>query len=146
MSLLLRSASWFSDVSDKCAFVHETFSSVYHRGMVYEDAEKLYAEVRKNGEPLLEAAFKTLFPDSTSFANATSSRSPGTIIAYNTTFFPRRDVVPVPLSGKSSNLKSQVVQTSIDGSVGYALMDCTEGEHIARTSGLFADSMPVSGE
>lgn len=114
--------------------------------MVYEDAEKLYAEVRRDGETLLEAAFKTLFPDPSPLTNATYTRSPGTIIAYNTTFFPRRDVVQVPLSGKSSGLKSQVVQASGDGSVGYALMDCTEGDHTARSSGLFADSMPVSGE
>ncbi|KAI0799601.1 glycosyl hydrolases family 38 N-terminal domain-containing protein [Irpex lacteus] len=88
-------------------------------GMVYDDAEKLYAEVRKDGEAVLEAAFKTLFP--------TPVRAPGSIIAYNTTFFPRRDVVQVPLAGKTSNLKSQVVQASEDGSVGYALLDCSEG-------------------
>ncbi|KAI0085525.1 glycoside hydrolase family 38 protein [Irpex rosettiformis] len=113
-------------------------------GMVYDDAEKLYAEVRKDGEALLEAAFKTLFPDSVPLSKATNARSPGTIVAYNTTFFPRRDVIQVLLSGKTSGLKSQVVQASADGSVGYALMDCSEGEHVARPSGLFANSMPVS--
>lgn len=114
--------------------------------MVYDDAEKLYAEVRKDGEALLEAAFKTLFPDSVPLSKATSVRSPGSIIAYNTTFFPRRDVLQVPLSGKTSSLKSQVVQASEDGSVGYALLDCSEGGNVARPSGLFANCMPVSGE
>ncbi|KAI0338667.1 hypothetical protein BDW22DRAFT_1362757 [Trametopsis cervina] len=113
-------------------------------GMVYDDAEKLYAEVRKDGEELLEDAFNTLFPRSSPLGSVVNARTPGTIVAYNTTFFPRRDIVEVPLTGNAAGLKNQVVQASEDGSIGYALLDCSEGGHIARPSGLFADSMPVS--
>lgn len=113
--------------------------------MVYDDAEKLYAEVRKDGEELLEEAFNTLFPKSVPLNQAINHRSAGSIMAYNSTFFGRRDVVEIPLVGNTSRLKGQVVQASKDGSTGYALFDCAKGGHIAKPSGLFADCMPVSG-
>lgn len=106
--------------------------------MVYEDAEKLYTEVRKDGKHMINEAFKALFPSSPDV-------SPGQIVAYNTTFFPRRDVVKIPLSGNGSKLRSQVVQASKDGSYGYALMDGSNGGHVARPTGLFADCLPASG-
>ncbi|KZT05154.1 glycoside hydrolase family 38 protein [Laetiporus sulphureus 93-53] len=111
-------------------------------GMVYDDAEKLYAEVRKDGEQLLEDAFSALFPKSISLSNATGGL--GKLVAFNTTSFPRRDVVKVPLRGGAARLKSQVVQVSKDGTEGFALMDCAEGGNLALPNGLFADSMPVS--
>ncbi|CAL1697504.1 unnamed protein product [Somion occarium] len=106
-------------------------------GMVYKDAEILYSEVRKDGKRLIEEAFKALFPTS-------AQSGPGSIIAYNSTFFPRRDVVKIPLKGSASRLRSQVVQASKDGSCGYALLDGTNGGHISHCTGLFADCMPVS--
>ncbi|KAI0697456.1 galactose mutarotase-like domain-containing protein [Cytidiella melzeri] len=112
--------------------------------MVYDDAEKLYAEVRKDCEDALEKAFEALFPESSPLTSAANTRTPGTIMAYNTAFFPRRDVIQVPLKGYASSLKSQAVQASEDGSIGYALLDCLEGSHVARASGLFADCMPAS--
>lgn len=119
---------------------------IVHRGMVYDDAEKLYAEVRKDGEELLEDAFATLFPKSIPLSNASAVQGPGSIIAYNTTFLKRRDVVKVPLVGNAVSLRNKVVQASKDGSTGYALLDCSEGGHVAKSSGLFADCMPVSGK
>ena len=114
--------------------------------MVYEDAEKLYAEVAKEGKALLEEAFKAIFPPSLSLTDpAFKSKKTGTVLGFNTTFFPRRDVVEVPLSGAASRLRSQVVQTSKDGSVGLALMDCTAGGGVAYGSGMYADCKPVSG-
>ncbi|KAI0685236.1 galactose mutarotase-like domain-containing protein [Cytidiella melzeri] len=101
-------------------------------------------EIEKDCEDALEKAFEALFPKSSPLTSAANTRTPGTIMAYNTTFFPRRDVIQVPLEGYASSLKSQVVQASEDGSIGYALLDCIEGSHVARASGLFADCMPAS--
>ena len=113
--------------------------------MVYDDAEKLYAEVRKDGQDLLEEATSVLLPKSVALATAAVGSANGDIIGINTTFFPRRDIVEVPLASATAHLKSQVVHTSKDGSKGYALLNCTKGGHLARTSGLFSDCMPVSG-
>lgn len=113
-------------------------------GMVYDDAEKLYSEVRKDGETLLEEAFSALFPKSIALGAASIPKTSGEIVGFNTTFFPRRDVVEIPLSG-APHLKSKVVQASKDGSTGYALLDCSAGGHLAQASGLFANSMPPSG-
>jgi alpha-mannosidase len=116
--------------------------------MVYDNAEKLYAEVRQDGESLLEEAFEALFQKSvplSSDATLKASDVPGDLVAFNTTFFPRRDVVKIPLRGAASQLKSKVVQTSVDGNVGYALMDNSGGGSLATPIGLYADCMPVSG-
>ncbi|KAF8878221.1 glycoside hydrolase family 38 protein [Infundibulicybe gibba] len=101
-------------------------------GMVYEDAEKLYAEVRKDGGKMLEDAFRVLFPrsmalaDQMDFAPVPEQKY---FAAYNTTFFPRRDVIEIPLVaiGSDKSLQSQVLQTSTDGKTGYALVDCANG-------------------
>ena len=113
--------------------------------MVYDDAEKLYAEVRKDGEKLLEDAFSALFPKSVSINQAANIRPHGEIVAYNSTFFKRRDVVQIPLTSGGTYLRSQVVQASKDGATGYALLDYSAGGHLAKPSGLFADCTPVSG-
>ena len=44
-----------------------------------------------------------------------------------------------------AQLKSKVVQTSKDGSVSYALMDCASGKCLAVPIGLYADCMPSAG-
>ena len=114
--------------------------------MVYDDAEKLYAEVQKDGEALIEEAFKAIFPPSVSLADpAFKTKKMGTVVGYNTTFFPRRDIVEIPLAGAASRLRSQVVQASKDGSVGYALMDCQNGGGVSYGTGMYADCKPVSG-
>ncbi|KAI0753803.1 hypothetical protein C8Q74DRAFT_1373733 [Fomes fomentarius] len=115
-------------------------------GMVYDDAEKLYAEVHKDGKALIEEAFKAIFPPSVSLTDpALKTKKTGTIVGFNTTFFPRRDIVEVPLTGAASRLKSQVVQASKSGSTGLALMDCAAGGGVAYSTGLYADCKPVSG-
>ena len=114
--------------------------------MVYDDAEKLYAEVRKDGEALIEEAFKAIFPPSVSLADpAFKTKKSGTVVGLNTTFFPRRDIVEIPLSGAASRLRSQVVQASKDGTTGLALMDCAAGGGVAYGTGMYADCKPVSG-
>ncbi|KAI1787087.1 glycoside hydrolase family 38 protein [Ganoderma leucocontextum] len=114
-------------------------------GMVYDDAEKLYAEVRKEGETLIEEAFKAIFPTSFALNDPSFKKKAGTLVGYNTTFFPRRDIVEVPLTGGgASKLRSQVVQASKDGTVGLALMDCGAGGGVAFGTGMYADCKPVS--
>ncbi len=114
--------------------------------MVYDDAEKLYAEVRKEGRALIEEAFKAIFPSSLALDDPNFKKKTGTLVGYNTTFFPRRDIVEVPLAGgAASKLRSQVVQASKDGTVGLALMDCATGGGVAFGTGMYADCKPVSG-
>jgi len=111
-------------------------------GMVYEDAEKLYAEVQHDGRLLLEEAFDVLFPESfplTKEAHPKLLARAGKLFAYNTTFFPRWGIVEVPLVGASSSLRGQVMQTSSDGKTGFALIKCDGG----ATPGTVC--MPASG-
>ncbi|OJT14565.1 Alpha-mannosidase [Trametes pubescens] len=114
-------------------------------GMVYDDAEKLYAEVRKEGDALIEEAFKAIFSPSVSLADPVmKSKKTGTLVGFNTTFFPRRDIVEVPLTGAATRLRSQVVQTSKDGTVGLALMDGPTAGGLSYGTGMYADCKPVS--
>ncbi|KAF8064431.1 glycoside hydrolase family 38 protein [Lyophyllum atratum] len=120
-------------------------------GMVYDDAEKLYAEVRKDGESLLDEAFGVLFPDSvglTRSSNPKALSASGRIVGFNTTFFRRSDVIEVLIVGASAGLKSQVLQTSSDGKVGYAVMNSPGGGSVGTictpATGLHAQIMPVS--
>jgi alpha-mannosidase len=72
--------------------------------MVYEDAEVLYAEVKKDGEAILEEALCVLFPGSVPVLPSMRSKSLGgssKIIALNTTFFPRWDIIRIPSLGKA---------------------------------------------
>jgi alpha-mannosidase len=90
------------------------------RGMVYEDAEKLYAEVRTDMEALIDNAMRVLYPGSLSLSSVTSAATSGplTIFAHNTTPFARRDIVRVPLT--SGGISSgDVLQTTSDGKEGY---------------------------
>jgi alpha-mannosidase len=114
-------------------------------GMVYDDAEKLYAEVRKDVESLLEEAFGALFHKSLPVSQESPLRvsdTSGNLVGFNTTFFPRRDIVKVPLCNGASHLKTDVIQRSINSDVGYVLMDCLDGGSLAVPSGSFAGCMP----
>lgn len=116
--------------------------------MVYDDAEKIYARVAKDGKALLEAALQTLIPKSVavSLDQPLQSAANGQIIAYNTTPFPRLDVVQVPLHGPGANkLKAEVVQVAKDGNSGFILVDGTTAPGPARARGLFADVQPALG-
>ncbi|OSX57004.1 glycoside hydrolase family 38 protein [Postia placenta MAD-698-R-SB12] len=131
---------WEKVLLNQCKEVH--ISS----GMVYEDAEKLYAEVRKEGEKLLEEAFGALFPKSIPVSPSTQiPNKAGRLIALNTTPFARRDVIKVPLGG-NARIKNQVVQASKDVKTGYALMESeSDGNgNLSVSTGLYADCMPVS--
>jgi alpha-mannosidase len=118
--------------------------------MVYEDAEKLYAEVRKSGEMLLDKAFDVLLGTGNS-ALVPSTRFPtnAMLVGYNTTFFQRFDIMEVPLASASTGLKSQILQTSGDRKFGYAVMHCEGGGSMGSLctpeKGLHNYIMPASG-
>jgi alpha-mannosidase len=121
--------------------------------MVYDDAEKLYAEVRKSGEDMINKAFETLLGAGnsalTSSTNPKALPSTTKIVGYNTTFFRRSDIVEVPLTGAGAGLRSQVLQTSSDGKIGYAVMQCEGGGSVGVLStpetGLHSWIKPASG-
>jgi alpha-mannosidase len=99
--------------------------------MVYEDAEKLYTEVQKDGSELIEQALKVLFPSSAPFFTSplNVSEGSGTVIAFNTTPFSRSEVVRIPVEG-DDGLESKLVKMSeeqqiafqVNGDCGYVLM------------------------
>ncbi|EJU04489.1 glycoside hydrolase family 38 protein [Dacryopinax primogenitus] len=117
-------------------------------GMVYDDAERIYAKVAKNGSQLLEEAVQALFRQSVPI-NPTapfthSSSGKGKIIAINTLGKPRREVVEINVSGKGAEaLKSQTVQISKNGEKGYVLVDVADGV-IGEVKGMFAHVRPAS--
>ena len=110
--------------------------------MVYEDAEKLYAEVRVVCTGLLEDAFGILFPQSTPLLSPSTSEK---IVAFNPTSFERYDVTKIPLSGNATRLKTQVVQVSADGKFGYALIHSRGREVVAQPTGMLTNCTPPSG-
>lgn len=112
--------------------------------MVYEDAEKLYAQVKKDGNAIIEEAFDALLGFKSS--DARTEPISGNFIGFNTTPFPRRDVVKIPFTGPhATELRSKLVQTTKDGKEGYALMDCSAGSPLSASSGMLVDCNPVSG-
>jgi len=65
---------------------------------VYEDAEKLYAEVAEKGEALLEAARQAVLYGSQKVdVAAASSNRGGRLVGLNTLSFPRQEVIRIPL-------------------------------------------------
>lgn len=119
--------------------------------MVYEDAEKLYAEVSRDGKALFKEAASTYLRDLSSLSSVLESQSSlpnGHLVALNTVHHSRREVVEIPLSGPSAmRLKSEVVQISKDGSKAYALMDSEDNAGgLLRAKGIYADIMPASGK
>ncbi|KAJ7846613.1 glycoside hydrolase family 38 protein [Mycena olivaceomarginata] len=75
-------------------------------GMVYDDAEKLYEEVREAGEKMLDDALDVILGGHT--------RVPGVV------------QVPLPAAGDSA-LRTQVAQLAADGKTGYAVVHSAGG-------------------
>lgn len=127
--------------------------------MVYDDAQKLYEEVAKSGKALLEDAFSVLFPGSVSITSPSFKNQAfklGELVAVNTTFLPRREIVRVPTAGLRA-ARGEVVQTSRDGKDAYVVMECAgegqgkEGNAYAMVKDVGGASLknvpaPVSGE
>ncbi|KIM65521.1 glycoside hydrolase family 38 protein [Scleroderma citrinum Foug A] len=134
---------WEKVLLNQCAY----FASDIFLGMVYEDAEKLYSEVRRDCYIMLEEAFGVLlagtFP---AFSGAPSVKNISGILAFNTTPFPRQDVIEFPLPGVGSPLSSSAAQTSLDGKFGYAFIDCQEHGLIGQPAGIPSNYGPVSAD
>lgn len=116
--------------------------------MVYEDAEKIYAHVRKEGGELLEDAIQKLLPKSIPISMSEPLQTPvkGKIIAYNTTPFRYLAVVEVPLQGPGGHrLKAEIIQINRHGNSGFVLMDASIACGPAVPRGLFADLQSTSG-
>ncbi|GAA5936917.1 hypothetical protein JCM1841_001406 [Sporobolomyces salmonicolor] len=91
-------------------------------GMVYEDAEKLYAGIAEKGADLLDSALHALVPGSSSLAEFSSADS---LVALDTTSQPRREIVRVPLAAARS-LHDAAIQRSHDGEA-YVLIQTERG-------------------
>jgi alpha-mannosidase len=104
-------------------------------GMVYEDAEKLYAEVRRDTEALTEEALCVIYPDSLPLSSVTPS-GPLTLFAHNTTPFARRDIVRVPLA-----CTGNVLQTTSDGKEGYVVLEGGPGGGLVLPSQIGAQDL-----
>ncbi|KAJ7467473.1 glycoside hydrolase family 38 protein [Mycena latifolia] len=102
-------------------------------GMVYDDAEKLYAEVRKDGVEMLDEALDVLL------GGKRPGQGQGQVVAYNTTPFARREVVSLPPGA---------AQMQAEGA-GYAVVQCAGAglaplEPVPRAMSEAAGFMPVS--
>jgi len=114
--------------------------------MVYEDAEALYANVRKIGNELLEEAFRVLYPKSISFLTSKESEiQGGRIMALNTTPFPRMDVIKVPLSSIEPHASDKDVQMAADSRSAYVVMHSPEAGGASSRALDSSVLMPVSG-
>ncbi|EJD05282.1 glycoside hydrolase family 38 protein [Fomitiporia mediterranea MF3/22] len=117
-------------------------------GMVYEDAEQYYAEVRKGARELIDDAIGSLLQTHSvpiSSDALSSASGPGTLVAFNTTILPRLDVIPVPLLGPAaSQLKNVVVQTADDGKSGFALVAAQNGQSVVTPCGFPTDCNAAS--
>jgi len=111
------------------AILITTGATTYSSGMVYGDAEKLYAEVRADTDALVDRALAVLYPSSLPLSSAvsTSTSGPLTVFAHNTTAFARRDVVRVPLGERGISSGDILLQKTGDGKEGYVVLECGAG-------------------
>jgi alpha-mannosidase len=110
--------------------------------MVYEDAEKLYAEVRTDTEKLLDKALHVLYPGSVPLSSVATvpASVPLTVFAHNTTPFPRRDIVRVPLAGGRIS-SGNVLQTTSDGQEGFVVLEGGAGGGLVLPSQIGAKDL-----
>ena len=111
--------------------------------MVYEDAEKLYAEVRADAEALVENALRVLYPGSLPLSSAVpaSSSEVLTVFAHNTTPFTRRDVVRVPLGKAGISSEDVLLQKTSDGKEGYVVLEGGVGGGLVLPSQISAKDL-----
>ena len=102
-------------------------------GMVYEDAEKLYAEVHADADVLVEKALRVLYPGSVPLSSASASEIL-TVFAHNTTPFARRDVVRVPLGEGGISAGNVLLQKTSDGKEAYVVLEGGAGSGLVLPS------------
>ncbi|KAG8908987.1 Glycoside hydrolase, 38 vacuolar alpha mannosidase [Tulasnella sp. 403] len=117
-------------------------------GMVYEDAEKLYAEIARDGQRIIREALGSLLPDSLALDGSPSPNS--RIGVMNTLPFPRIETIPVPVTGPAAKvLASQSAQVSKDEKTGYILASAgnmTVGVAESTFQGMVPASVKKVGE
>ena len=111
--------------------------------MVYEDAEKLYAEVRTDAEVLINNALGVLYPGSLPLSSSLPVPASGTLtlFAHNTTPFARRDVVRVPLGKGGVGSENVLLQTTSDGKEGYVILEGGTGGGLVLPSQISAKDL-----
>jgi alpha-mannosidase len=111
--------------------------------MVYDDAEKLYAEVRTDTETLVDRALAVLYPSSLPLSSAApaSASGPLTVFAHNTTPFARRDVVRVPLGERGISSGNILLQKTSDGKEGYVVLEGGAGGGLVLPSQISAKDL-----
>ncbi|KAJ7212635.1 hypothetical protein GGX14DRAFT_620945 [Mycena pura] len=95
------------------------------RSTVFNDVEKLYAEMRRDAEKMLDDALDDILGGTWPTAHAMALDQH---VAY-TTFSPRRDVACL---SNASGLGAQVARLSVDGKEGYTVVDCAGGARPVR--------------
>ncbi|KAH0833839.1 glycoside hydrolase family 38 protein [Lanmaoa asiatica] len=124
--------------------LNQSLNRLFDSGMVYDDAEQLYSEVRKDCHILLEDALSLLLSDSVPLSENSSISQPFNVVAVNTTPFARRDIIKIPLSGSGQKLLSKPAQTSVDGKDCYVLLQTQENEILAQPATVSTEHGPVS--
>ena len=104
--------------------------------MVYDDAEKLYAEVRADTDAVVDKALRVLYPGSLPLSSPTSGKL--TFFAHNTTPFARRDVVRVPLGEGGICSENVLLQKTNDGKGGYIVLEGGVGSGLVLPSQISA--------
>ncbi|KAI5983893.1 glycoside hydrolase family 38 protein, partial [Pisolithus albus] len=115
-------------------------------GMVYDDAERLYSEVRRDCQKMLDEVFGVLLTaPSTACGDSVLAGKPSGFLALNLTPFSRQEVVEVPLTGDGA-LPSfpTVIQRSLDGKRGYALIECEEDGICNRETSVHDECLSAS--
>lgn len=93
--------------------------------MIYEDAERIYADVAEQGAKLLDDALQHLAPGSRSIDDL--SVKADSLICVNTSGVAHRSVVQIPL--ESARTLDATVQLDQDKSA-WALFDCSHEQHV----------------
>ncbi|KIK17686.1 glycoside hydrolase family 38 protein [Pisolithus microcarpus 441] len=134
---------WEKVLLNQCASFMLPGSAI---GIVYDDAERLYSEVRRDCQKMLDEVFGVLLTaPSTACGDSVLAGRPSGFLALNLTPFSRQEVVEVPLSGDGA-LPSfpTVIQRSLDGKRGYALIECEEDSICDRETSVH-ECLPASG-
>ncbi|POY72711.1 hypothetical protein BMF94_4542 [Rhodotorula taiwanensis] len=109
-------------------------------GMVYDDAEKIYAKVQEKASALLDSALDVLVPNS---VPVTSEDSLDGLVAVNTIDVARREIVKVPMS-VARGLDDAALQRSFDGEA-YVLFDAGAGASDCKPVSINDASLSTSG-
>lgn len=102
---------------------------------VYEDVEKLYAEVGQKGLALLEAARKAaLYGSQTIDLETNSMNRGGSLIGLNTLSFPRQEIIRIPLDKYDG--RSAFSASNADDDYGFIIAKDKHGNSLTELESL----------